>query len=57
MPKLRQAVTDHDDATLAELAQHVGLAVVPSIVDRALAKGGITRRKSRGGRPSKIGPI
>lgn len=54
--KLRQAVKDHNDATLAELAQHVGIAVVPSVVHRALTAAGITRKKSPGGRPSKTAP-
>ena len=55
--RLRQAVADHDDATLAELAQHVGIAVVPSVVYRVLTKEGITRKKSPSGRPSRTAPI
>ena len=54
--RLRQAVRDDDDATLEELAEAAGVACAPSAVHRALKRMGITRKKSRGGRPSKTGP-
>lgn len=52
--RLRQAVRADDDATLRELARAAGVSCGPSAVHRALARLGITRKKSRGGRPSKI---
>jgi transposase len=54
--RLREALRDSDDATLVELAQATGVACAPSVVHRALKRLGITRKKSRGGRPSKTGP-
>jgi transposase len=54
--RLRQAVRDDDDATLAELAEAAGVSCCPSAVYRALKRLGITRKKSRGGRPSRTGP-
>ena len=54
--RLRQAVRDDDDATLVELARAADVACCPSAVHRTLARMGITRKKSRGGRPSRIGP-
>jgi transposase len=54
--RLREAVRADDDATLAELAEAAGVACCPSAVHRALERLGITRKKSRGGRSSKIGP-
>ena len=51
--RLRQAVRADDEATLQELAQAAGVACCPSAVHRALARLGITRKKSRGGRPSR----
>ena len=54
--RLRQAVTQHDDATLAQLAQAAGVQASPSMVHRALKDLGITRKKSPGGPPSRIGP-
>ena len=51
--RLRQAVRSDDDATLEELARATGVACCPSAVHRALARLGITRKKSRGGRPSR----
>lgn len=53
--RLREAVRADDDATLAELARAAGVACCPSAVYRALARLGITRKKSRGGRPSRTG--
>ena len=51
--RLREAVKADDDATLEELARAAGVACCPSAVHRALARLGITRKKSRGGRPSR----
>jgi transposase len=51
--RLREAVREDDDATLAELARIVGVACCASAVHRALARLGMTRKKSRGGRPSR----
>jgi transposase len=51
--RLREAVRADADATLAELARVAGVACCPSAVHRALARLGITRKKSRGGRPSR----
>ncbi|WP_169981339.1 IS630 transposase-related protein [Tautonia rosea] len=52
--RLRQAVRD-DDATLEELARAAGVSCSPAAVYRALRRLGITRKKSRGGRPSRTG--
>jgi transposase len=54
--RLRAAVAADDDATLAELAEAAGVACVPSAVHGALVRLGITRKKSRAGRPSRTGP-
>ena len=51
--KLRQAVRDDSDATLEELGHAAGVACGASTVYRALDRLGITRKKSRGGRPSR----
>jgi transposase len=51
--RLREAVRDDDDATLVELARAAGVACCASAVHRALKRMGITRKKSRGGRPSR----
>ena len=51
--RLRQAVRADDDATLAELADASGVTCCASAVHRALARLGVTRKKSRGGRPSR----
>jgi transposase len=51
--RLRRAVRDDDDATLRELAEAAGVACCPSAVHRALARLGVTRKKSHGGRPSR----
>lgn len=53
--RLREAVRGDDDATLQELARAAGVSCGPSAVHRALVRLGITRKKSRGGRPSKTG--
>jgi transposase len=54
--RLREAVRADDDATPEELAEAAGVACCPSAVHRALARLGITRKKSRGGRPSRTAP-
>jgi transposase len=51
--RLREAVRADDDATLEELAETTGVACCPSAVHRALVRLGITRKKGRGGRPSR----
>jgi transposase len=53
--RLREAVRADDDATLRELAEAAAVACCASAVHRALRRLGITRKKSRSGRPSKIG--
>ena len=55
-PRLREAVRADDDATLEELAGAAGVACSEAAVCRALARLGITRKKSRGGRPSRTAP-
>jgi transposase len=54
--RLREAVRADDDATLAELAHAAGVSCGASAVHRALARLGVTRKKSRGGRPSRTAP-
>jgi transposase len=51
--RLRVAVRADADATLEELARAAGVACCASAVHRALKRLGITRKKSRGGRPSR----
>ncbi len=51
--RLRAAVRADDDATLEELGRLAGVACSVSAVYRALGRLGITRKKSRGGRPSR----
>ena len=53
--RLRGAVAADPDATLKELAAASGVACGTSAVDRALMRLGITRKKSRGGPPSRTG--
>jgi transposase len=53
---LRQAVRDDSDATLVELGHLAGVACSPSAVYRTLDRLGLTRKKSRGGRPSRTAP-
>ena len=53
--RLREAVRADDDATLEELGRAAGVACSASAVYRALDRLGITRKKSRGGRPSRTG--
>jgi transposase len=54
--RLRAAVAADDDATLKELAEAAGVACCPSAVHGALKRMGITRKKSRGGRPNRTAP-
>jgi transposase len=54
--RLREAVRADDDATLGELARAAGISCCASAVHRALARLGITRKKRRGGRPSRTAP-
>lgn len=54
--RLREAVRADADATLEELARAAGVACRASAVHRALTRLGVTRKKSRGGRPSRTGP-
>ena len=51
--RLRLALAQDNDATLAELARAAGMACSLSVVFRQLKEMGITRKKSRGGRPSR----
>jgi len=51
--RLREAVRADSDATLEELGRAAGVACSPAAVYRALNRLGITRKKSRGGRPSR----
>jgi transposase len=51
--RLRAAVRADDDATLGELAEAAGVACSAPAVYRTLKRLGITRKKSRGGRPSR----
>lgn len=53
--RLREAVAASPDATLRELAAATGATRSTSVVDRALRRLGITRKKSRPGPPSRIG--
>jgi transposase len=53
--RLREAVRADDDATLEELGRAAGVACSAPAVYRALERLGITRKKSRGGRPSRTG--
>ena len=45
--RLRQAVRDDNDATLAELAAAAGVACSPAAVYRALRRLDVTRKKTR----------
>jgi len=53
--RLREAVEADDDATLEELAGAAGVDCSVPAVFRALKRLGITRKKSRGGPPSRTG--
>src|SRR5262245_53529778 len=50
--RLRRAVRDDDDATLEELGRAARVACSAAAVYRAPRRLGITRKRSRGGRPS-----
>ena len=50
---IRAAVRDHPDATLREYREDHGLPVSKSALARALARLGLSRKKSRSGRPSR----
>jgi transposase len=54
--RVRQAVADGPDATLAELRDACGLGVAPATVDRWLGRLGLTRKKKPPTRPSRPGP-
>jgi transposase len=54
--RLREAVRADTDATLGELAEAAAVACSAPAVYRALRRLGITRKKSRGGRPSRTAP-
>ena len=54
--RLREAVRADDDATLDELGRAAGVACSAPAVYRALRRLEITRKKSRGGRPSRPAP-
>jgi transposase len=54
--RLREAVRADPGATLEELAGASGVACSAPAVHRALRRLGITRKKSRGGRPSRTAP-
>jgi len=54
--RLREAVKADDGATLEERAEAAGVSCSAPAVYRALRRLGITRKKSRGGRPSRTGP-
>ena len=54
--RLRRAVRDDVEATLAELAGASGVTCCASAVHRALGRLGVTRKKSRGGPPSRTAP-
>src|SRR5918993_2263386 len=54
--RLRDAVRADSDATLAELGRAAGVACSPPAVYRALRRLGVTRKESRGGRPSRTDP-
>jgi transposase len=51
--RLRAAVRADTDATLEELARAAGVRCCASAVHRAPARLGVTRKKSRGGPPSR----
>jgi transposase len=51
--RLRQAIADDPDATLAELKARLGLAVVLSTLWRAVAALGLAVKKKRPTRPSR----
>src|SRR3954468_2438658 len=52
----REAGRGRGGGPLEELGRPAGVACCASAVHRALVRLGITRKKSRGGRPSRTGP-
>ena len=54
--RLREALEAAPDATLEELAEAAGVSCSAPAVYRALKRLGVTRKKSRGGRPSRTAP-
>lgn len=54
--RLLQAVEEHPDATLKELASIAGVSCSTSATERMLRKLGITRKKSRYVLPNRIDP-
>jgi transposase len=54
--RLREAARADAGATLGELAESAGVACSAPAVYRALRRLGITRKKGRGGRPSRTAP-
>jgi transposase len=54
--QIQAAVDTASDATLDELCQHLGLPLSRATLARALIALGYTRKKSRSGPASKIGP-
>jgi len=54
--RLRAAVRADPGATLEELGRAAGVECSPATVFRALDRLGITRKKKRGGRPSRTAP-
>jgi transposase len=53
--RLRDAVRADSDATLEALGRAAGVVCSAPAVYRALRRLGVTRKKSRGGRPSRTG--
>lgn len=56
MDRLRQLVAEQPDATTRELHRRLGVACCLSAVDMALRRAGLTFKKKRRGRRSRIGP-
>jgi transposase len=54
--RLRRAVAADDDATLEELGRAAGVSCRASAVHGTLKRLGLTRKKSRGARPSRTAP-
>ena len=54
--RVRQAVAANDAATLAERARAAGVACSFRVAHRRLTALGVTRKESRGGRPSRTAP-
>ena len=56
LDRIRTFQAQHPDCTAAEIRDHLGLPVSPLTVWRALRCLGLTRKKSRCGRPSSNAP-